>query len=65
MAETEKNSQAQGFMSKQYDIGIKVTVDILMTEDRSLEKEHEFPTKRFKDIVKLVNEGSKQFNNID
>ena len=38
MAEIEKNNQAQG-KSKQYD-GIKVTVDNLMTEDQSLEKEH-------------------------
>ena len=34
-----------------------------MTEDRSLEKEHEFPTKEVKDVEKLVNEGSKQRNN--
>ena len=62
----KKNSQAQGFMSKQYD-GIKVTVDNLMTEDQSLEKEHEFPNKEAKDIEKVVhqNEGSKQLNNID
>ena len=37
MAEIEKGSQSQGFMSKQYD-GIKVTVDNLLTEDLSLEK---------------------------
>ena len=35
------NSQAQGFTSQKYD-GIKVKMDNL-TEDRSLEKENEFP----------------------
>ena len=64
MAEIEKNGQAEGFMSKKYD-GIRVTVDNLMTQDRSLENEHEFPNKEVKDVEKLVNEGSKQLNNID
>ena len=52
-----------GFTSEQYD-GINVTMDNLMTEDRSLEKEHEF-TNKVKDVEKLVNEGSTQVNNID
>ena len=40
-------------------------MDNLMTEDRSLEKEHEFPNLVVKDVEKLMNEGSKQLNNID
>ena len=50
MAEIEKHSQSQagqGFMSKQYD-GIKMTVDNLLTEGRSLEKNMNYPTRRLK-----------------
>ena len=36
-----------------------------MTEDRSLEKEHEFSNKEVKDVEILVNERSTQLNNID
>ena len=42
-----------------------MTVDNLMTEDQSLEKEHEFPSKEVKDVEKLVNEGSTQLNKIE
>ena len=51
-------------MSELYD-EIKVTVDNRMTEDRSLEKEHEFPNKEVRDVGKVVNEGSKQLISID
>ena len=63
MAEIEKTAKPK-VMSGRYD-GIKVTVDNLMTEDRSLEKEHEFPYKEVKAVEKLVNEGSTQLNNIE
>ena len=39
---------------KQYD-QIKVKVDNLMTQDRSLGNEHEFPNKEVKDVENLVN----------
>ena len=44
---------------------MKVTVDNLMTENRSLGKEQEFPNKKVKDVEKPVNEGSTQLNNMD
>ena len=47
IAEIEKKQPSQDFMSKQYD-GIKVTVDNLMSEDQSPEREHEFPNKKAK-----------------
>ena len=44
-----------------------MTVENLRTEDRSLEKEHEFPKEEVKDVGKLVivNEGSKQLSNTE